>query len=51
MVYATQEFAALAAAYGVEEFVCEPVGRVSLAKKAGATPLFSVRPASAASAT
>jgi len=43
MVYATQEFAALAAAYGVEEFVCEPVGRVSLAKKAGMTPLFLVR--------
>ncbi len=51
MVYATQEFAALAAAYGVEEFVCEPVGRVTLAKKAGVTPLFSVRPASATRAT
>jgi class 3 adenylate cyclase len=45
MVYATQEFAALAAAYGVTEFVCEPVGRVSLAKKAGMTPLFTVRAA------
>jgi class 3 adenylate cyclase len=45
MVYATQEFAALAAAYGVTEFVCEPVGRVRLAKKAGMTPLFTVRPA------
>lgn len=43
MVYATQEFAALAAAYGVAEFVCEPVGRISLAKKAGMTPLFTVR--------
>jgi class 3 adenylate cyclase len=43
MVYATQEFAALAAAYGVTEFVCEPVGRVTLAKKAGVTPLFTVR--------
>jgi class 3 adenylate cyclase len=46
MVYATQEFAALAAAYGVTEFVCEPVGRVSLAKKAGVTPLFTVRKSS-----
>jgi class 3 adenylate cyclase len=45
MVYATQEFAALAAAYGVTEFVCEPVGRVRLAKKAGMTPLFNVRSA------
>lgn len=42
MVYATQEFAALAAAYRVDEFRCEPVGRVRLAKKAGTTPLFSV---------
>lgn len=45
MVYATQEFAALAAAYGVTEFTCEPVGRVRLAKKAGMTPLFAVLPA------
>lgn len=45
MVYATQEFAALAAAYGVTEFICEPVGRVQLAKKAGMTPLFVVRSA------
>jgi class 3 adenylate cyclase len=45
MVYATQEFAALAAAYGVTEFVGEPVGRVTLAKKAGMTPLFTVRTA------
>lgn len=44
LVYATQEFAALAAAYGVTEFICEPVGRVRLAKKAGMTPLFTVRP-------
>ena len=43
MVYATQEFAALAAAYGVTEFVCEPIGRVTLAKKAGMTPLYCVR--------
>jgi class 3 adenylate cyclase len=50
MVYATQEFAALAAAYGVTEFACEPVGRVTLAKKAGVTPLFIVRAASSSSA-
>jgi class 3 adenylate cyclase len=31
-VYASQEFAALAAAEGIQEFDCEPVGRVSLAK-------------------
>jgi class 3 adenylate cyclase len=31
-VYASQEFAALAAADGIEEFDCEPVGTVSLAK-------------------
>ena len=43
MVYATQEFAALAAAYGVTEFVCDPVGRIRLAKKAGMIPLFAVR--------
>jgi class 3 adenylate cyclase len=43
MVYATQEFAALAAAYGVTEFICEPVGRVRLAKEAGMKPLFAVR--------
>jgi len=43
MVYATQEFAALAAAYGVTEFTCEPVGRVRLAKEAGMKPLFALR--------
>lgn len=47
MVYATEDFAALAAAYGVAEFVCEPVGRVRLAKKEGVRPLFSLRAASA----
>jgi class 3 adenylate cyclase len=50
-VYATQEFAALAAAYGVTEFACEPVGRVTLAKKAGVTPLFLVRAARSSSTT
>jgi class 3 adenylate cyclase len=44
-VYASQEFAALAAAEGVHEFDCEPVGRVSLAKAydPGAR-LYYVRP-------
>jgi class 3 adenylate cyclase len=43
MVYASREFAALAAAYGVTEFVCEPVGGLRLAKAAGVAPLFVVR--------
>lgn len=51
MVYATQEFAALAAAYDVSEFICEPVGRVNLAKKSGMTPLFAVRSAKGESTT
>lgn len=43
-VYASREFAALAAAQGVEEFRCEPVGRVRLDKKEGLAPLFVLRP-------
>jgi class 3 adenylate cyclase len=43
LVYATTEFAALAAAYGVTEFTCEPVGRVNLAKGSGVASLFRVR--------
>jgi class 3 adenylate cyclase len=42
-VYASREFAALAAAYRVKEFVCEPVGGLRLAKAAGVAPLFTVR--------
>jgi hypothetical protein len=43
-VYASREFAAIAAAQGVREFDCEPVGRVRLDKKEGFAPLFVVRP-------
>lgn len=42
LVYATQEFAALAAADETPDFTCEPVGRVRLAKLAGYTPLYVV---------
>jgi class 3 adenylate cyclase len=42
-VYASREFAALAAAHGVREFRCEPVGRVRLGKNEGIEPLFLVR--------
>jgi class 3 adenylate cyclase len=47
MVYVTWEFAALAAVARVTEFTCEPVGRVQLAKTAGAAPLFVLRAGSA----
>jgi hypothetical protein len=46
-VYASREFAAVAAASGVSEFVCEPVGRIGLAKSAANVPLFVVRRAAA----
>lgn len=42
-VYASREFAALAAAAGIGEFTCEHVGRVSLAKMYGAAVLYHVR--------
>jgi class 3 adenylate cyclase len=44
-VYASEAFAALAAAEPAtaDEFVCEYVGRTSLAKKFGEYPLYSVR--------
>jgi hypothetical protein len=44
-VYASEAFAALAASWPApcEEFVCEYVGRTSLAKKAGEYPLYHVR--------
>lgn len=43
-VYASREFAALAAAEEVGEFACEPVGRVALAKRSATVPLFVLRP-------
>jgi class 3 adenylate cyclase len=42
-VYSSREFAALASAYGIRDFDCEPVGRVSLAKAYGDVRLFHVR--------
>jgi class 3 adenylate cyclase len=42
-VYASQSFAALAAAEGVNDFSCEYVGQVPLAKKYGTFPLYHVR--------
>jgi class 3 adenylate cyclase len=45
-VYASQAFAALAAADDVKEFNCDYVGLVQLAKKYGSIPVFLVRPTS-----
>ena len=42
MVYASREFAAIAAAEGVAGFSCEPVGKIGLAKKAGTIPVYLV---------
>jgi class 3 adenylate cyclase/tetratricopeptide (TPR) repeat protein len=42
-VYSSQAFAALCECEGVEDFFCEYVGRMPLAKKFGEYPTFSVR--------
>jgi class 3 adenylate cyclase len=42
-VYASQAFAALAAAEGVREFRCNYVGQISMAKKYGTFPTYVVR--------
>ena len=42
-VYASQAFAALAAAEGVAEFTCDYVGQTPLAKKYGTFPTYHVR--------
>lgn len=42
-IYASEAFAALAAADGVKEFTCDYVGTKQLAKKYGAIPVFLVR--------
>jgi len=44
-IYASQAFAALAAAQGVKDFVCDYVGQKQLAKSYGAFPVFLVRAA------
>jgi class 3 adenylate cyclase len=41
-VYASQSFAALAAAEGVEEFRCDYVGQTPMAKKYGVFPTYAV---------
>jgi class 3 adenylate cyclase len=41
-VYASQEFAALAAADGVKEIRCDYVGQTSMAKKYGTFPTYVV---------
>jgi class 3 adenylate cyclase len=46
LVYASREFAALAAAQRVTEFRCDAVGRVRLDKTAGVVPLFVICPTS-----
>jgi class 3 adenylate cyclase len=42
LVYASQEFAALAAATQARRFTCQPVGRIGLAKGAGNVPVYHV---------
>ncbi|MGQ9733274.1 MAG: adenylate/guanylate cyclase domain-containing protein, partial [Candidatus Zipacnadales bacterium] len=42
-IYASHGFAAIAAAEGVQEFVCEYVGETPLAKGAGMCPTYHVR--------
>jgi class 3 adenylate cyclase len=42
-VYASEAFAALAAAQGVTEFTCEYVGQTMLAKQAGTFPIYHLR--------
>ncbi len=42
-VYASQEFAALAEAVGVTEFVCQYVGVTAMAKSYGDFPTYQVR--------
>jgi hypothetical protein len=42
-VYASEPFAALAADEGVEEFSCEYVGQLAMAKNFGTFPTFAVR--------
>jgi class 3 adenylate cyclase len=42
-VYASESFAALAAAEGIRSFRCEYVGSISMAKKYGQFPTYHVR--------
>ena len=47
-VYASREFAALAAAEGAVGFTCDYVGLIPLAKKYGVIPMFHLRPSGGA---
>ncbi len=49
-VYASEAFAVLATASGVEDFACEYVGRIELAKHYGVFPAYLVRRAAQADA-
>lgn len=51
VVYASREFAALAAAERVTEFACHPVGRVRLAKGHAVAPLFALQDPGTATAS
>jgi class 3 adenylate cyclase len=42
LVYASEEFAAMAAASRVTDFICEPVGRLGLAKGAGNVQVYHI---------
>lgn len=42
-VYTSQQFAALTARYGIEEFACDYVGRTRQAKKYGTMPTYHLR--------
>ena len=46
-VYASETFAALAAAQGVRSFVCDYVGQTPMAKSYGTLPTYHLRPAAA----
>jgi len=43
-IYCSQAFAALAAAEGVQDFVCESVGKKELPKTPGIHPLYALKP-------
>jgi class 3 adenylate cyclase len=47
-VYASESFAALAAARGSEHFVCDYVGQTPMAKGYGTLPTYHLRPRLAA---
>ena len=46
-VYASETFAALAAAQGIKSFVCDYVGQTPMAKGYGTLPTYHLRPAAA----